>query len=79
MIQRPMSISRAMRSMTGSGIGSSPSYHFDRPSVVRIAARQSVFRTCGTPSIVRSSMSRRSVSMTCGRSSFFQTRSQHGM
>ena len=49
---------------TSSGIGSSPACHFERPSVVRTAARRSVFSTCGTPSMSLSSISSRSVSIT---------------
>ena len=77
MIQRPISSSRAIRSITSSGIGSSPWYHGARLEITD--AIEIVFQICGTFSIVRSSISPRSVSTTGPRSSSRQTRSQSGM
>ena len=66
-----------MRSTTSSGIGSSPWYHGARLEITE--AIEIVFQIWGTFSIVRSSISSRSVSTTGPRSSSFQTRSQSGM
>ena len=76
-IQRPSSSSRAMWSMTSSGIGPSPSYQSARRDMIDASA--SVLYRPGTPSITRSSMSLRSVSAIGAMSSCFHARSQHGM
>jgi hypothetical protein len=76
-IHRPSSSSRAIRSITWSGIGPSPSHHCAR--WVMNDAKISVLHSCGTIRIVSSSESLRSVSAIGARSSSFQARTQIGM
>ena len=66
-----------MWSITSSGIGSSPWYQGARLESTEAIA--TAFQICGTFSIVRSSIRRRSVSTIGPRSSSFLARSQSGM
>ncbi len=77
MIQRPISSSRAIRSITSSGIGPSPCHHWSRLESTEPIS--TVLRICGTIRIVPSSIRVRSVSSTAPRSSWRQTRSHSGM
>ena len=63
--------------LTSKGAKYEVSYQSEREDIAE--ANAMVFQICGTFSIVRSSMSPRSVSTSAGRSSSFQTRSQSGM
>ena len=75
--QRPTSSSRAIRSITSSGIGVSSCHHWSR--LENTEPSSIAFMIWGTIRIVPSSIRTRSVSTTAGRSSSFQTRSQSGM